>query len=107
MCMIRSKQLVFENGTTKWKMVPIRFPGDAVRKFTDECMEIGYDLEVLAEGGVGYGTYILWAPTEQYNNFMIREVYENEWSSCYLVEQFRKMSKALEKEVVALRAAMC
>lgn len=107
MCMIRSKQFVCENGELKMKLMPIRFNGDVIKEFINSAFENGWEPEPLVEGTLGYGVFVMWAPQDGGNNFIVREVYENEWSSRYTVEQFRKPSKRLEKELEQLRAQYC
>lgn len=100
---IRKKQLVVENDELKWKLLPIRFNGDAIRQLMDEAEKQGYVTEPVAEGVCGFGTFLMWGPTEQHRNFLIREVYENEWTSRYTVEQFTKMPKKLMRDVEKMK----
>ena len=96
---LRKKQLVVENGELKWKFVPIRFSGEAIENLVDEAERMGYEVEPIAEGVCGLGTFILWGPTEQHRSFLIREVYENEWTSRHTVEQFTKMPVKMKREL--------
>ena len=103
---IRKKQLVVENGELKWKLMPIRFGIDAINQLMCEAENQGYVTEPIADGVCGLGIFILWGPTDQHRNFLIREVYENEWSSRHTVEQFTKMPKRMEQEIRKMRAEL-
>lgn len=102
---IRKKQMIIEDGELKWKLMPVRFDGDAIRQLVEKAERLGYETEPIADGVCGLGTFILWGPTDQYHSFLIREVYENEWTSKHTVEQFTKMPKRMEREIESLRAA--
>ncbi len=104
MCMVRRKTLVYEDGQFKSKLVPIRFDTETIKNFIAETETLGYEMQFLREGVCGLGDFILWAPDNNFKNFLIREVYENEWTSRHTVEQFTKVTKKLQKIIDELEA---
>lgn len=71
----------------------------SIDKLIHDCMEIGYAIETCREGVLGYGKVVLIAPDERHWNFVITEVYLNEWSSAHSVRKCRTISKALQTEI--------
>ena len=77
----------------------------ATQEFIHEMIDKhGYGCIQLREGGVGLGDIVLRAPDEKHYNFLIREVYLNEWSSAQTISRRAKISKALQKEIDAAEA---
>ena len=68
-------------------------------KFIDVMCAKGWEPIQLNEGGVGIGDWVLIAPDDDHYNFVIREVYLNEWSSAQTVRRCSKLSKKLLKEI--------
>lgn len=67
--------------------------------------EYGYTSIQLSEGVLGSGSFVCLAPDEKHYNFVVREVYINEWSSGHTVRRTGKISKALRAEIdAAIRA---
>lgn len=68
-----------------------------------QCMNMGYETETLWEGTLGLGRIILLSPDNRHWNFEIAEHYESCWSSIHSIRRFRKLSKALAKEIEKAR----
>lgn len=72
-----------------------------INDFINARIERGYEAVQLNEGTLGIGDWVLIAPDETKWNYIIREVYLNEWSSAQTLRKCRKLSKAIEKEIQA------
>lgn len=77
---------------------------DAIAKLIADTADIGYECVEIEEGTLGYGYLVLIAPEcpqegYYYKNFIIQEVYLNEWSSAHKVRTCRKLSKAILAEI--------
>ena len=71
----------------------------SVEKLLSKCSNECYDFVSLDEGSLGYGHLILIAPDDKHWSFEIKEYYINPWSSEHTVRRFKKISKALQKEI--------
>ena len=63
--------------------------------------EYGYNTIQLHEGVLGSGSFVCLAPDDKHYNFVVREVYINEWSSGHTVRRCAKISKKLQSEIDA------
>jgi hypothetical protein len=72
-----------------------------INDFINARIERVYEAVQLNEGVLGIGDWVLIAPDETKWNFIIREVYLNEWSSAQKMTRCRKLSKAIQKEIQA------
>ena len=72
----------------------------------NECLQAGYELKQLSEGSLGNGDCVLLAPDETFANFVIREVYINEWTSGQTIKRCKKLSKAILAEIAAAEKRM-
>lgn len=79
-------------------MSPHIYSTTAVERFiammTDEH---GYTAVQLNEGTLGAGDWVLLAPPGEYTNYIIKEVYINEWSSGHTVERRIRIPKKYQK----------
>ena len=72
----------------------------AIEQFYNEKLApLGYEWFQLREGTLGIGDAVLISPDEKHYNFVVREVYLNEWSSAHTIRRCSKISKALEREM--------
>ena len=78
----------------------------SIDKLINECMEAGYMMQTCHEGTLGYGKVVLVAPDEHHWNFVITEVYLNEWSSAHSVRKCRTISKTIQMEIDRYYAEM-
>lgn len=81
----------------------------AIAEFYNEKLApLGYEWFQLREGVLGIGDVVLIAPDEKHYNFVVREVYLNEWSSAQTIRRCAKISKALKHEMLnSLDALPC
>ncbi len=70
-----------------------------VDEFAQRLCERGWEYVQLLEGCLGSGDFVLIAPDDKHYNFVIREVYLNEWSSAQTIRRAAKISKRLQKEI--------
>ncbi len=71
----------------------------SINKLIDDCVNNhGYTIAQIRDGSLGYGKMVLVAPAG-YWNFVIEEVYLNEWSSGHTVRKCRAISKRLQTEI--------
>ena len=71
----------------------------STQEFIDNMIAKGWDSVQLDEGVLGCGDLVLIAPDEKHYNFVIREVYLNEWSSGQTIRRCAKLSQKLLKEI--------
>jgi hypothetical protein len=67
--------------------------------FISKLCRQGYEAIQLNEGSLGIGDWVLIAPDEKHYNFVIREVYLNEWSSAQTIRRCAKLSQRILKEI--------
>jgi hypothetical protein len=75
------------------------YTGKSTQSFIDQMIDKGYELVQLREGVCGLGDLVLLSNDEQKYNFVIREVYLNEWSSGHTMRKAAKISVALQAEI--------
>ena len=68
-------------------------------EFISDRLYKGWNGIQLNEGGVGCGDWVLIAPTERHWNYIIREIYLNEWSSAQTIRKCKKLSQKILKEI--------
>lgn len=71
----------------------------STQEFISSMIEKGWDCIQLDEGVLGVGDLVLIAPDDKHYNFVIREVYLNEWSSGQTIRKCAKLSKKILKEI--------
>ena len=75
-------------------MSPHIYSTTAVERFIAMMTEEhGYTAVQLNEGTLGVGDWVLLAPSGEYTNYIIKEVYLNEWSSGHTVERRIRIPK--------------
>lgn len=74
-------------------------------EFISDRLYHGWNGIQLNEGVLGCGDWVLIAPTERHWNYIIREVYLNEWSSAQTIRRCRKLSQKILKEIEKVEAA--
>ena len=67
--------------------------------FDDKLAPLGYEWYQLREGTLGLGDVVFISPDDAHYNFVVREVYLNEWSSAHTIRRTAKISKALKQEM--------
>lgn len=73
----------------------------SIKKLIEDCTgKHGYTIAQIRDGTLGYGKMVLLAPPG-YWNFVIEEIYLNEWSSGHTVRKCREISKRLQTEIDA------
>lgn len=83
------------------------FDCEGVRKLVDWLEKDGYSMEVLDDGVLGMGTFIMWSPDpENHYSFIVREIPLNCWSSGHTIGRFSKVTKKLQAEIDAARARL-
>lgn len=60
-------------------------------EFIEFCEQVGYDCIQTSEGTLGIGDWILVSPDKNHWNYIIKEKYLNEWSSCQEIEKFKEL----------------
>lgn len=95
--------LAVENGklVIKRKREPIHFEYQSVERFINSLCKYGYDCHQIDEGTLLIGDWIC-CPPENGNYadyYVIRERYQNEWSSYMTVEPKRKLSARETEEL--------
>lgn len=80
-----------------------------VNELMDTLIKSGYEMLEVEEGTLGYGETIMVAPDTDVNgisetkyHFVIRERYQNAWSSAHTIRRASKLSK---KQLAAWQAA--
>ena len=71
----------------------------STQEFISSMIEKGWDCVELDEGVLGVGDLVLIAPDDKHYNFVIREVYLNEWSSGQTIRKCAKLSQKILKEI--------
>ena len=71
----------------------------STQEFIDSMIKKGWDCVQLDEGVLGVGDLVLIAPDDNHYNFVIREVYLNEWSSGQTIRKCAKLSQKVLKEI--------
>lgn len=70
-----------------------------IAKLINACSEMGYTMEMFRPESLGYGSFVLVSPDENHWNFIVEEIYLNEWSSGHTVRRSMKISKKLQVEI--------
>lgn len=75
---------------------------ESVEKLIEELeSKHGYSMETISEGTLGLGKVVMIAPNDNMYNFVIQEVYLNEWSCEHSVRRCARISKRLQAEIDA------
>lgn len=69
------------------------------KAFDDVLSPVGYEWIQLQEGSLGLGKVLFRAPDDKHWNYVVREVYLNEWSSAHTIRKCAKISAALQREI--------
>lgn len=79
------------------------YTSTSIDKLICELTERGYEAVNLRDGVLTSGDWVLIAPDDKHYNFVIRDVFINEWSAAQTVRRCAKISKALQSEIEAAR----
>ena len=74
----------------------------ATEEFINKLYALNYTCVQLNEGGVGIGDWICLSNDSKRYNFIITEVYLNEWSSAQKIRAQAKLSKKNQKALADL-----
>lgn len=77
----------------------------STQDFINQMVEKGYEAIQISEGSLGIGDWVLLSNNERKYNFVIREVFLNEWSSAQTIRRTAKISKALQAEIEKIMCA--
>jgi len=69
-----------------------KYSVSAIDSLLASAQKDGYTVVQISEGVLGHGHLLLLAPSPDWYNAEIQEVYLNEWSSAHTVRQFSKFS---------------
>lgn len=69
----------------------------AIEKLMADYIDLGGIVYEVGDNGVGLGTVILYNNETKYCNYIVKEIYLNEWSSTHTVRRYSKLPKKYMK----------
>lgn len=66
---------------------------ETIEKLISDYANAGGIVHEVGDNGVGLGTVILYNDGLKLSNFVIKEIYLNEWSSTHTVRRYRELPK--------------
>lgn len=69
----------------------------SIEKLIADYIDLGGLVYEVGDNGVGLGTVILYSNGTKYYNYIVKEIYLNEWSSTHTVRRYSKLPKKYMK----------